>query len=331
MGWQMIFAVTMCGLPWIGDGAILFSVKRPGNLVFSAHQNVELASSKEKRFSLPLAFVHPKESDTSKASGESTGMVSEAKEAEQTKEMVEKELAQIRSQTKACTYTDAQGKKLLYRLWVPRGYDPGKKYPLILFLHGAGERGDDNLKQLAIPDVLHWVRDKYAKEHPSFLVAPQCPAGAKWVDVNWWQLPHHQTPPEPSEPMRLTMELLDALQKEFSIDPDRIYVTGLSMGGYGTFDLLVRRPKYFAAAVPICGGADDSRAKDFAHVPIWIFHGAKDQAVPVVRSRSIVEALRKAGGQPRYTEYPDGGHAIWQRVYADEELARWLFQQVRSK
>jgi len=249
----------------------------------------------------------------------------------ETKEMVEKQLAEIRSQTQARTYADAQGKKLLYRLWIPRGYDAARKYPLILFLHGAGERGDDNLKQLAHPDVLHWVREKYAKEHPSFLVAPQCPAGAKWVDVNWWQVPHHQTPPQPAEPMRLTMELLDTLQKEFSIDPDRIYVTGLSMGGYGTFDLLVRRPHYFAAAVPLCGGADDSRAKDFAHVPIWIFHGAQDKAVPVVRSRSVVEALRRAGGRPRYTEYPDEGHAIWKRTYADEELARWLFSQVRQK
>jgi predicted peptidase len=252
-------------------------------------------------------------------------------ESGESQEMIEQELAQIRSQTVARTYADAQGKKLLYRLWIPRGYDAKKKYPLILFLHGAGERGDDNQKQLAHPDVLHWVREKYAKEHPSFLVAPQCPAGAKWVDVNWWQVPHHQTPPQPAEPMRLTMELLDALQKEFSIDPDRIYVTGLSMGGYGTFDLLVRRPNYFAAAVPLCGGADDSRAKDFAHVPIWIFHGAQDKAVPVVRSRSVVEALRKAGGQPRYTEYPDEGHAIWKRVYADPELARWLFSQVRPK
>lgn len=254
-----------------------------------------------------------------------------AKTAEESKEMVEKELAEIRSQMQARTYQDAQGKKLLYRLWVPGGYDPGKKYPLILFLHGAGERGEDNQKQLAHPDVLHWVRAKYAKEHPSFLVAPQCPAESKWVEVNWWQVPHHQTPAQPAEPMRLTMELLDALQKEFSIDPDRIYVTGLSMGGYGTFDLLARRPKYFAAAVPLCGGADDNRAKDFAHVPIWIFHGAQDKAVPVVRSRSVVEALRKAGGQPRYTEYPDEGHGIWKRVYADPELAQWLFAQVRPK
>jgi predicted peptidase len=329
MRWEMFLMAAMlgCGLTWIGPLEMLFSAETEGEAIVSG-QVVESASSKEKPVSSESASIQPNAPASAQPCGDVTPM---PKLSEESIQMIEQELAQIRSQTVARTYADAQGKKLLYRLWIPRGYDPKKKYPLILFLHGAGERGDDNQKQLAHPDVLHWVREKYAKEHPSFLVAPQCPAGAKWVDVNWWQVPHHQTPPQPAEPMRLTMELLDALQKEFSIDPDRIYVTGLSMGGYGTFDLLVRRPNYFAAAVPLCGGADDSRAKDFAHVPIWIFHGAQDKAVPVVRSRSVVEALRKAGGQPRYTEYPDEGHAIWKRVYADPELARWLFSQVRPK
>jgi predicted peptidase len=127
------------------------------------------------------------------------------------------------------------------------------------------------------------------------------------------------------------MELLDALEKEFSIDADRRYVTGLSMGGYGTFDLLVRRPRDFAAAIPICGGADNSRAKDIAHVPMWIFHGSEDGAVPVARSRLIVEALKGAGGKPRYTEYQGAGHLIWSRAYAEPELVEWLFHCRRGR
>ena len=241
------------------------------------------------------------------------------------------ELADLRDQTQKRVYKDADGKTLLYRLFVPKGYDAKKKYPLILFLHGAGERGSDNDRQLLHPDPLNFVRAKHAAANPAFLVAPQCPTGQKWVDVNWWQRPHHKTPEKPAESMRLTLEALDSLQKEFSIDADRVYVTGLSMGGYGTFDALVRRPDYWAAAVPLCGGADDARAKDFAHVPIWVFHGGKDRAVPVERSRSAVEALKKAGAKPKYTEYEGAGHGIWKRAYAEPELAEWLFQQKRKK
>jgi len=247
------------------------------------------------------------------------------------------ELTDLRAQTQKRVYKDAQGKTLLYRLLVPKGYDATdaaaakRKYPLILFLHGAGERGGDNERQLLHPDVLNFATAKYAAANPAFLVAPQCPAGQKWVDVNWWQKPHHKTPEKPAESMRLTLELMDALAEEFPIDPDRVYVTGLSMGGYGTFDALVRRPGYWAAAVPLCGGADDARAKDFAQVPIWVFHGSKDGAVPVERSRSAVEALKTAGGSPKYTEYEGAGHGIWKRAYAEPELAEWLFRQKRKK
>jgi len=165
--------------------------------------------------------------------------------------------------------------------------------------------------------------------NPCFLVAPQCPVGSKWVEVPWDFQGPHQTPEEPSPAMRLTMELLDALEDEFSIDPDRRYVTGLSMGGFGTFDLLVRRGQYFAAGIPICGGLDESRAKEIAHVPFWVFHGSNDPAVPVVRSRSAVEALKAAGGDPKYTEYEGMGHNVWSRAYHEPELRDWLFRQHR--
>src|SRR5207244_7702516 len=121
-----------------------------------------------------------------------------------------------------------------------------------------------------------------------------------------------------------------ALQKEFSIDPKRLYITGLSMGGYGTWDLISRHPELFAAAAPICGGGDEDQAEKIAKLPIWIFHGAKDQAVPVERSRNMVTALKKAGGEPKYTEYPDVGHDSWVRAYKDPELFAWLFAQKKK-
>ena len=241
------------------------------------------------------------------------------------------ELTDLRDLTQARTYQDADGHKLLYRLFVPKNYDPNKKYAMVLFLHGAGERGNDNSRQLLHPDALNLVTDKVAAKYPAFLVAPQCPSGQQWANVRWSQKTPHETTTEPSESMRLALELVDVLQKEFSIDPDRRYVTGLSMGGYGTFDAVARRPDYWAAAVPLCGGADDSKAASFAHVPLWIFHGSKDGAVPVERSRSVVAALKKAGGEPKYTEYEGAGHGIWKQAYAEPGLPEWLFSKTRKE
>jgi len=224
-------------------------------------------------------------------------------------------------------YKDNAGKSIPYRLLKPANYDPAKKYPLVLFLHGAGERGTDNEVQL-----VHGVRGflERADKYPCFLVAPQCPNNVKWVDVDW-SADKHTLPETMSEPLRLSLEALDALQKEFSIDAQRIYVTGLSMGGYGTFDAVSRRPKYFAAAVPICGGADEAQAKSVVHVPMWLFHGAKDTAVKPERSRNMVAALKEAGGKPKYTEYPNVGHGSWAPAYKDDELYAWLFAQKLPK
>lgn len=234
----------------------------------------------------------------------------------------------LRDRCEKRTFTGAAGGTLPYRLFLPADYDPTKRYPLILFLHGAGERGTDNEGQLRHADALRLVADP---DHPAILVAPQCPNGAQWVEVPWGAKTPHTTPAEPSKPLGLTLELLDALDKELAIDPDRRYVTGLSMGGFGTFDAVVRRPNYFAAAVPICGGADDGAAGKIAHVPMWAFHGDKDTAVHTVRSQSAVTALKKAGAKPRYTEYPGKGHNVWGVAYAEPELPTWLFQQRREK
>ncbi len=225
------------------------------------------------------------------------------------------------------TYTDAAGKTLSYRLLKPDDYDPKQSYPLVVFLHGAGERGTDNTAQL-VHGVKEFAKAETRKQYPCFLIAPQCPNGAKWCEVDWGA-DTHVMPKEPSEPARLTLELIAALQKEYRIDPKRIYLTGLSMGGYGTWDLIARRPELFAAAVPVCGGADETTAATLAKIPVWAFHGDQDGAVKVSRSRNMIAALKKAGGAPKYTEYAGVGHNSWDKAYADAEMMKWLFDQKR--
>ena len=218
-------------------------------------------------------------------------------------------------------------KTLPYRLLKPRNYDPRKKYPLILFLHGAGERGNENKTPLKNFIAL-LAQPRNRAKYPCFAVVPQCPADKMWVKIPWVSKAHRM-PKRPSEPLRQALALLAALQKEFSLDEKRFYVAGLSMGGYGTWDALSRRPKLFAAAIPICGGADEHQARRIAGIPVWVFHGAKDGAVPPQRSRNIVAALRKARGRPKFTEYPGVGHDSWVNAAAEPELLPWLFGQAR--
>jgi Dienelactone hydrolase family len=373
-------------------------------------------------------------------------------------------------------YKDADGNVLLYRLYKPKNYDSAKSYPLILFLHGAGERGDNNTAQ--VRDALHWAKDSVQNEHPYFILAPQCPAvrpmfqlygAAKGANADYndyakseagqWKhykidlaklptgakhylaftnsaAPKATTPPasefrnlvvyesdsphdqrhidlrkldftkrmgkgslavsddgatltltgdirakapfehtvtpqsvlefdfrssaqgqshaialdtddffdyrwanmdwaakkgsmgkEPSTPMRLALEVLSQLRKEFNLDDKRLYVTGLSMGGYGTWDVIARHPTLFAAAVPVCGGADESTAPTVKDIPIWCFHGGADPVVPTGRSRNMIKALEAAGGHPKYTEYPGVGHNSWDKAYSEPQLPEWLFTQ----
>ncbi|MSR32054.1 MAG: phospholipase [Gemmataceae bacterium] len=223
---------------------------------------------------------------------------------------------------------ESKGKKLSYRFMQPVKTEEGKKYPLVIFLHGAGERGSDNEAQL-----VHGVKDfasaEARKTNPCFLIAPQCPNGKKWVEVNW-SAKAHAMPEEPSESFALLYQLLDKVQKEYPIDAKRVYVTGLSMGGYGAWDLISRWPERFAAAAPVCGGGDEKTAAKAAKIPVWAFHGSKDTAVPPDRSRNMIAALKKAGATPKYTEYPDVGHDSWNRAYADPAMHRWLFSQQKN-
>lgn len=221
------------------------------------------------------------------------------------------------------TFTSKSGGELKYRLLTPAKIEEGKKYPLVIFLHGAGERGSDNAAQLK-----HGVTDfvRHQADFPCFLIAPQCPEGKRWVEVDW-SAPSHDQPEKPGDQMAMVRELIDRTVAEKPVDASRIYITGLSMGGYGTWDAIARYPDLFAAAAPICGGGDPKHAKAIKDLPIWCFHGDQDQAVKVERSRQMIEAIKSAGGEPKYTEYPGVAHDSWTRTYANDEFFAWLFAQ----
>jgi len=223
-------------------------------------------------------------------------------------------------------FTDKKGDTLNYRLLFP-DYDTIRKYPLVIFLHGAGERGNDNEAQLKW-GVMNFSIDQMMIMHPTFILAPQCPKDQEWANFDesgdGLSLKLNISP---SIQMELLIKLIHELTKKFAIDTNRIYITGLSMGGYGTFDAIQRYPGLFAAAVPVCGGGDVSRAESIAKIPIWIFHGSEDAAVNPLLSIEMTSALTKAGGHPGFTFYPEVGHFSWLGAYNDPLMIDWLFRQ----
>jgi predicted peptidase len=223
---------------------------------------------------------------------------------------------------------EANGSKLPYLLLKPSNYDAQKKYPLVMFYHGAGERGDDNKSQWR-NGVEVFAKPENQAKYPCFVIAPQCPKNRQWVNVPW-DAGSEVQPAEPSEQLKMSLEILKAVEKEFSIDTNRIYVTGLSMGGFATWDVITRYPDLFAAAVPVCGGGDEKQAAKIKDLPIWAFHGGADTTVKTVRSRNMIAAIKEAGGKPRYTEYPGVGHSSWVSAYAEPELLPWLFKHTRA-
>ncbi|MCU0419799.1 MAG: dienelactone hydrolase family protein [Cyclobacteriaceae bacterium] len=214
---------------------------------------------------------------------------------------------------------------LPYRLLRPLNEVAGKRYPLVVFLHGSGERGTDNELNLKYVASL-FLNDTVRRKFPCFVLLPQCPATDRWVNVAW-SSPTHTLRPAPTASLAKVMELIAEVKKQRPINPKRVYVGGLSMGGFGTWELLARQPTVFAAAIPICGGADERTASRIRHVPLWAFHGAMDSVVPPERSRNMITALRKVRGKPRYTEYPLVGHDSWVNALAEPELLPWLFAQ----
>jgi predicted peptidase len=216
-------------------------------------------------------------------------------------------------------YQDINGNTLPYRLLLPRGYDKGTRYPVVVFLHGAGEKGTDNQRQVT-NGVEKFAEGENRRKYPAFVVVPQCPPNRWWTEGT----------AEMTLPLALVFEIVEALAKEFSVDEKRIYITGISMGGFGAWDAISRKPGYFAAAVPVCGGGDPSKAELIKDVPVWAFHGAEDTIVDVRYSRQMVRALEEAGGKPKYTEYRGVGHASWEYVYSEPAMYAWLFAQKRS-
>jgi predicted peptidase len=200
-----------------------------------------------------------------------------------------------------------------YRLFIPNGYDPAKKYPLVLWLHGSGSVGNDNRKQISSASTLGthtWTRPENQSKYPTFVLAPQ--SSRAWTS--------------PGE-LQTVIEILEALEKEFSIDSQRLYVAGQSLGGYGTWAIIALRPDMFAAAIPLCGGGHVADAARIANVPIWAFHGAADPTVSVWESRKMIEAIKKVGGKPHYTEYPGVRHEVWERTFKEPGLLDWVFAQ----
>jgi len=212
----------------------------------------------------------------------------------------------------ALTFTKEIRKTLSagYLLYLPKGYEDeeSKAWPLMLFLHGAGERGSD-LARVKLHGPPKRVEE--GEEFPFVLVSPQCP------EKQWW-----------------SVELLDHLLNEVAathrIDEDRVYVTGLSMGGYGTWDLAMAYPDRFAALAPVCGGGSPHKTRLLTHVPIWVFHGAKDQTVPLTESELMVEALKKFDGEVKLTVYPEAQHDSWTETYENPELYDWFLKQRRG-
>lgn len=218
-------------------------------------------------------------------------------------------------------------KKLPYRLLVPKAYKPGAALPLIVWLHGSGEKGTDNVAPLRALDKT-FLAD--AEKCPAFVLVPQCPAQTAWHAVGYGKVP------EVTEPSRMLVVVIEGLQKEFGLDGRRIYLGGFSMGGCGTWELLTRYPDLFAAAFPIAGppfagkpGERPGLAAVIKHVPTWAFHGDKDTVAPVAGTRAIVADLKKEGADVKYTEYKSGGHECASAL-KDPKLAEWLLAQNRA-
>lgn len=229
------------------------------------------------------------------------------------------------AELEALEWKAKDGTVVKYRWSAPEKIEAGKTYPLVLFLHGAGERGTDNTAQLK--HGVHAILDDAKKlDQPIFLIAPQCPPERWWspADLQTGQLTEAG---KPNALIEAVLDLTKDTEKKFPVDPKRFYVTGISMGGFATWDVLGREPKRIAAAIPICGGGDPTLVKRYENVPIWAFHGEADPVVPVRTTRDMIAALEKAGAKPKVTYYPGVEHNSWTQTYENVDVIRWLFEQ----
>jgi predicted peptidase len=214
-----------------------------------------------------------------------------------------------------------KGPALPYRLYSPADPQPGIRYPLILFLHGFEALGRDNKKQIAGKDFAGshlWTNPEVQGLSPSFVLAPQCPLGASWASL---------FSRKPTRYLKQAVILIRELESSLPIDPNRIYVTGQSLGGFGTWAAISEFPRVFAAAAPVCGGGRTRKAAVLASKPVWAFHGSADPIVWPMESRRMISAIQKAGGNPIYTEFPLVMHNAWDLAYSNPSLVVWLYLQ----
>ena len=225
-----------------------------------------------------------------------------------------------------------EGTDLNYRILYPNNFDKNNKYPLFLFLHGAGERGDDNKKQLIHGSKL--FKDKI-DQYPAIVVIPQCPSNDYWANVNREETPNglkfeffDDRPYNPS--LKAVVSLIDSLLAEKFIDDKRFYISGLSMGGMGVWELLRKIPDKIAAAAPICGGGSPKAASKMINIPIWALHGIKDTTVPFRHSVAMVLAVQGKGGKAKITLYPNANHNSWDPTFDDPDYLKWFFEKKRD-
>lgn len=215
------------------------------------------------------------------------------------------------------TFKAKDGTVIDYWLMSPKTIDNEMKYPLVLALHGRGGN---------VTAATALGAEKFRKQFPCFVMAP-----AVASKKSRWASPRGNDKSNRRAMLPVALEALDTLIKKHPIDADRVYVVGQSMGGFGSFGALALRPDFFAGAIPVAGGWNPNDAKKIKHIPVWVFHGDKDKTVPVKYSRDMVEAIKKAGGSPKYTEYKGVGHNSWSRTFASSETWNWLFQQKRNR
>lgn len=204
-----------------------------------------------------------------------------------------------------------EGEKYRYAVYVPDDYTKRRAWPAVLFMHGSGERGTDGERQTTV-GIGRAIRE-HPERFPCIVIMPQCPPDLKWEGPM----------------LDMALACLEKTEHDYNIDPERIVLTGLSLGGYGTWALGAACPERFSALVPVCGGGETSDAAALALTPIWCFHGDADPVVPVDRSREMVVAVRTAGGDVRFTELPGVGHNSWDDAYGNPELIAWMLQQRR--
>ena len=222
---------------------------------------------------------------------------------------------------------------LNYRILKPLDYDPNKKYPVHLFLHGSGERGSNNTSQLMYVDRL-FLQKENRENYKSWIILPQCPTNDRWPSLSSdseWNNNFENKITRPNKSLKLVMELMDRFIEKKQVNKQKVYVSGLSMGGMGTFEILFRRPNMFAAATPICGNGIAAFAKQYANkVSIWIFHGSDDKVVQPKHSLKMANAIIESGGSPKMTLYENVGHDSWNNAFAEPNFLKWIHSKSKK-